>query len=375
MPVVLHAEEKVASVLTSLTPTTLNGYVDTSAQWNLGTGNAHVPTYGFGGPSKADGFNLNVVKLTLEKPFSPEEDWSAGYKVDLLYGPDANTLATQSTGITGDFAVKQAYVALHTPIGNGLDFKAGVWDTAMGYEVFESVNNPNFTRSYGYTIEPTTHTGLMATYAFADFLSASAGVVNTFGPKINERAFPDKAESYKAYMGALTLTAPESWGFLAGSTLTGVIMNGFNSASPAVGQAADQTSWYVGTSINTPVAGLKLGASYDYAGVGGQTLTEDESGYANAVALYASYQVTEKLSFHARGEYATSGLESTFLARKVFAATGTLQYDLWQNVVSRLEFRWDHAADGSTPYGGTIADDPGTKKNSFILLANLAYKF
>src|SRR5512144_770294 len=90
LPAVLCAEEKASSVLTALTATTLSGYVDTSAQWNMGTGNANTPTYAFGGPGKADGFNLNVVKLTLEKPIDAADAWGAGYKVDLLFGPDAN---------------------------------------------------------------------------------------------------------------------------------------------------------------------------------------------------------------------------------------------------------------------------------------------
>jgi hypothetical protein len=374
LPSVLSAEEKQSSILTALSSTTLSGYVDTSAQWNFGTGDAHTPNYAFS-QGKADGFNLNVVKVSLEKPLDSAEKWSAGYKVDMIYGPDADTLATQSTGVAGDFALKQAYVALRAPIGNGLDLKMGVWDTIIGYEVFESVNNPNFTRSYGYTIEPTTHTGLLGSYSFCEFFSANVGVANTFGSAINARANPPQAESYKAYMGSLVLTAPQSWGFLAGSTLTGCIINGFNSASPAVGSAANQTSWYVGAVFNTPVKGLKLGVAYDYAGVSKQDLTLDNSGYANALAGYLSFQATEKLSLHLRGEYATSGSPAAFMAESVVAVTGTVQYDLWKNVVSRLEFRWDHAADGTKPYGGTSSSDPGDNADSYILMANIAYKF
>ena len=224
LPAVLQAEEKPSSVLTALSATTLSGYVDTSAQWNLGTGDANVPNYAFGGASKADGFNLNVAKLTLEKPLDTTDAWAAGYKVDLLFGPDANLLPTQSTGIAADFGVKQAYIALHTPIGNGLDFKAGVWDTIIGYEVFDSISNPNFTRSYGYTMEPTTHTGLQATYQFSEMFSSTLGVANTFGSTINGRAFLNggtslpagesegpRAESYKTYMASLLFTAPASW--------------------------------------------------------------------------------------------------------------------------------------------------------------------
>src|SRR5579872_6928837 len=171
---VAQAEEKASSVMTALSSTTLSGYVDTSAQWNLGTGNANNPGYAFNTPSKADGFNLNVVKLTLEKPADAADAWGAGYKVDLLFGPDANIvggLGTQSSGVSGDFGVKQAYVDLKAPVGNGLDVKIGVWDTIIGYEVFESGNNPNFTRSYGYTIEPTTHTGVLASYQINDMIS------------------------------------------------------------------------------------------------------------------------------------------------------------------------------------------------------------
>src|SRR6266850_2864435 len=88
-----QAEEKVNAVVTALSTTTLSGYVDTSAQWNFGTGNAHLPDYKFGGAGKADGFNLNVVQLRIEKPMS-EEEWAAGYRVDLWAGPDANVLGT-----------------------------------------------------------------------------------------------------------------------------------------------------------------------------------------------------------------------------------------------------------------------------------------
>src|SRR5579862_4294462 len=196
-----------STVLTALSSTTLSGYVDTSAQWNLGTGNANVPRTTFGGPSKADGFNLNVVQLSLDKPMD-EGEWASGYHVDLWAGPDAAALGTRSINSSGssDFAVRQAYVALRTPVGNGIDWKIGVFDTVIGYESLTSYNNPNYTHSYGFTIEPTTHTGILATYKINDMLNVTAGIANTFGPSINEKAqgpnvgSSTTAESYKTYM-------------------------------------------------------------------------------------------------------------------------------------------------------------------------------
>jgi len=141
------ADEKPSAVMTALSSTAISGYVDTSAQWNFGSGAVNLPPYKFGGPSKADGFNLDVVQFRIEKPLDETDEWAAGYRVDLWAGPDANTLGTQSTLATGagDFAIRQAYIALRMPIGNGLDWKVGVFDSVIGYESVESPLDPNYT--------------------------------------------------------------------------------------------------------------------------------------------------------------------------------------------------------------------------------------
>jgi len=161
-----------------LDSTMLSGYVDTSAQWNPGTGNERLPDYRFGGSGKADGFNLDVVQIRIEKPIDSAQ-WAAGYRIDLWAGPDANALGTQSFGpgaeggIAADFAIRQAYISLRVPIGNGLDWKIGVFDTIIGYESVESPANPNYTRSFGHTIEPQTHTGILASYRFCESFAVS----------------------------------------------------------------------------------------------------------------------------------------------------------------------------------------------------------
>ena len=54
----------------------------------------------------------------------------------------------------------------------------------------------------------------------------------------------------------------------------------------------------------------------------------------------------------------------------MIALTGTVQYDLWKNVLSRLEVRWDHAANGQRAYGGELGNPtaaPGKKTGSELL--------
>jgi len=389
-----QAEEKATSAVSALTPTTIGGYVDTSAHWNIGTGNANPAPYKFNNASKADGFNLDVVQLTLEKALD-EQPWSAGYHVDLWAGPDAASLGTTVPGAgTTDLAIRQAYIKLNTPIGNGLDWKMGVFDSVIGYESLEGPKNPNYTRSYGHSMEPQTHTGLKATYRFCDAVSLSAGVADTMGPQINQRANPPMAESYKAYMASILLTAPKSMGFLAGSTLFGGFVNGFNANTVHPGPGATvangsvQTSFFVGTTLATPIERLKVGAAFDYVNI--QTMP----GETFSLAGYASFQATDKLSFHLRGEYVKDSLglfsqhfglngdndgtagavDTRVSSENLMAFTATVQYDLWANVVSRIEFRWDHSLNDTPTFGGSAAGSPALG-NSWLLAANLVYKF
>jgi Putative beta-barrel porin-2, OmpL-like. bbp2 len=339
-----------------------------------------------------------VIQIRIEKPLD-EAEWAAGYRVDLWAGPDANVLGTQSVLAAGksDFAIRQAYVALRMPVGNGIDWKVGVFDSILGYESVESPNDPNYTRSYGHSIEPQTHTGVLASYHFNDMISASVGIADTTGPVINSRAQQGSipggsnphAESYKTYMGSVAITAPQSLGFASGSTLYGGIVNGYNSSVLGSGLGMPTLNAYVGGTIATPVTGLRVGAAWDLLNIdntpnsGPFTGTKSEADVWS-IAGYASFQATEKLSFHGRVEYVTGDIDKGFgsvglgnfgRANSIYAVTGTAQYDLWKNVISRLEFRWDHVEHGLA-FG---AADPNTgaptRNNAFMLAANIIYKF
>jgi hypothetical protein len=369
LPSVLMADAP-NMVQTAAANTTLTGYVDVSAQWNVGVqhGQGGFPAYSFGGANKADGFNLNVVDIALDKPLD-ESPWAAGYHVELWFGPDANALASQSninynySGYhTTDFAIRQAYVTLRTPVGNGIDWKLGVFDSPLGYESTSSPNNPNFTRSYGYTIEPTELTGLVGTYKICDAASFTAGVVDTLDASINQRDQFGAKEDTKAWLAALTLTAPQSWGWLNGSSATIGYAHGFSSFAVGDGNASHL---YAGATMSTPVTGLKVGAAFDYHHSHEQVGT---SGDSWVYGLYASFQATEKLSLHARGEYVDSRDQSITgdLPLKGYEVTLTAQYDLWKNVLSRAEVRWDNANHSRFGSG---------QNNSVIVAANVVYKF
>jgi hypothetical protein len=364
-----QADETQHPVMTTLASTTLSGYVDTSAILNFGPGNTVVGR-SFDGTTKQDGFNLNAIKLQLDKPLD-EGKWSAGYRVGLLFGPDANTFGTTSKGLTfadSDFAVKNAYVALRAPVGNGLDFKIGTWDTPMGYEVADAGANWNYSRSFGFFLEPLVHTGVLASYPVTDWLSLSAGVAdpNDVVNSANTINVRGAESSLFTYMGSFTLTAPDSTGFLKGATLSGSVMD------HGVAYAPDVIQYYIGATVPTPIKALTVGVGYDYRGWSEDTAAS--SNYANAIAGYVQVKATEKLKLAGRVEYAT-GTTGTWYAAKagsndeLLGVTATVDYSLWANVVSRLEFRWDHDLSGTGIFNN------GDAENATSLALNVIYNF
>jgi hypothetical protein len=387
---IAQAEEAQHSVLTALSSTTLSGYVDTSAIWRAGTRGGALPGRSFdngeyfGHSGRQNGFNLHVVNLKLEKPLD-EGHWSAGYKVDLLFGPDAayyRTIPLAGNLDSDDFNVKQAYAAFRIPAGNGIDVKMGVFDTVIGYEVFESPNNPNFSRSYGFFLEPTHHTGVLASYHLTDLISLSAGVAETAFGAINERAVRGTlpaSETQKTYMGSLTITLPEAAGVFAGSSLYAGVVDGLGGLGS--GNTRRTTSLYAGTTLATPVTGLAAGAAFDYRRNGANPIAGPEN-WAWAAALYTSYQATEQIRFNLRGEVTRGSAGTYHLGApyyvsgdndELFALTATIDYSLWAGLITRLEARWDRSFGGDdiAPY----ASRTWNRENGVTLALNMVYKF
>ncbi|HYV63237.1 MAG TPA: outer membrane beta-barrel protein, partial [Bryobacteraceae bacterium] len=299
---------------------------------------------------------------SISKPVG-EGDWAAGYKAQLWLGPDANLLGTSSIGATfQDFAIKQAYVELRAPLGTGLNIKLGVFNTPIGYESADGPDNANYTRSWGNTMEPTQHTGILLSYRFNDMLSISAGMANTVDPIINSR-LATSAQSQKAYMASVTFTAPDGAGFMKGATLSGGVVDG---RTIAVGGAPDVTDIYVGGTMPLPVDGLALGASFDHQNLNGATDRD-------AIAGYISYKINDKLKINARLDYYDDGAGVLFAPAGVEVITGTLtvDYALWENVISRLEWRWDHDASNHK----AMASGGFARNNSQTIALNVVYKF
>ena len=381
---VVMADESPISTLVS--GTTIGGAVDTSAQWKPSSGSTMANRFANTTPDHYNGFNLEYVELRIEKPLD-EGQWSAGYKAELWFGQDASWLPG---GFGGNLAVKQAYVTMRAPLGNGLDLKIGQVDSLIGYESLSLYKNPNFSRSLGSYIEPWSQTGIVASYQATEWFGLSGSIGNSanfatrgvgaMNWKETSGTVLGKGNGLLTYSGAVTVKAPESWGWLAGSSLYGGIVDRL------VTNQRNAFNYYAGLSLPTPIKEVTVGFAYDFADRVADAGAVRNT-YAQAVSGYISYQITEKLRLNTRAEFANasqsvggvwltpvdSGAPDTYVGgprERLFALTGTLEYQLWDNVVSRLETVWDHNLIGTGvrgPFNGS--------NNAVLLMANIAYKF
>ncbi len=378
----VRADEKLVPLDTALSNTTISGYVDVAAQYNPGNygPGAGLPAGTLGGSSKVDNFSLNNVDIALDKP-QDESPWASGYHIDLNAGTDAvglglNNQAGDAAG-TADIALRQAYVVIRTPVGNGIDWKVGVQDDIIGYEGNTDGSNPNYTRSVGYSLEPTTLLGMVGSYKIVDAITVQAGIVDATTPSAytafgGNTVFPSSSD--KTFAGAIAFTAPDSFGWAKGATLNlGALVNM---------DKYGQYNYYAGLTLPTPITALKVGAAFDLVSVNNAQFnpvdasvnSKNDEGWS--AGAYATIQATDKLSFNLRGEYFDlTGAENYVPSNYYFTdgrgeeVTATIQYNLWANVISRVEFRWDHIDSGDA-FANNSAD-----ANSFLLAANLIYTF
>ena len=378
-------EAKMSQVNTALSNTTLSGYVDVAAQYNPDNQPGRNLFYAgpiagnLGGAAvdtsrKVNNFSLNTVTISLDKPLD-DSPWASGYHIDLNAGNDAlNAIsfdanagaAAQAQGFL--VGVRQAYVTMRTPVGNGIDWKFGAMDGITGYEGNTDYANPNYTRSYGYAVNPAVMLGVIGTYKVCNEVSITAGIVNR-GETFAAYGQNQSNLSTRDYVATVSLTAPDSWGFIKGSTLIFGTFQGFDNSSV--------DNYNISATLNTPVTGLKVGLAWDEV----QSLVSS-FGDGNIYGIYTSYQATDKLGFNLRAEYVDAADLFTLFNSNGGAAvngngskgeeiTATVQYDLWANVVTRAEFRWDHSEHGHQfPTAGGNSDE-----SYYTLAVNVIYKF
>jgi hypothetical protein len=147
------------------------------------------PTAGFHRQSST--FNLNRFEVELS---AQATDW-ARFQLDLATGQDVGLIDATKGGnsvfAADEVGIAQAYAELKAPVGNGLTFTIGHFDTILGMEVTEAARNHNNTRSLLYSFgAPFAHTGVLMSYEFNEWATGHLGVVNGHDTIIDSNKIP-----------------------------------------------------------------------------------------------------------------------------------------------------------------------------------------
>jgi hypothetical protein len=146
---------------------------------------------------------------------------------------------------------------------------------------------------------------------------------------------------------------------------------------------------YTGATVPTPLTALKVGAAFDYLDLHNSGVTAGSDDSVWNVGLYANYQINDKANFNVRAEYQNDSgagfYNGTFggfgkgpvLNDNAEEVTATLQYQLWANVLSRVELRWDHVEHGHAFDNATSVTAFGNPahNNALLVALNLIYQF
>jgi hypothetical protein len=305
---------------------------------------------------------LNQIDITVARTLTADDNpitgystkWNFGGKMEWIYGQDARLI--HANGLfdhyvddesrNQEFDLNQLYGEIGAPIGNGLLFTIGKFNTPIGYELINPTLNPLYSHSYmfGFAI-PFTHTGVTAKYSFNENLWVSGGVVRGW-----DQATEDNNDdpSYLATVGYTWARGDANPINIVASMITGPEQTDTNGNWRTLfdlivtHQLSDQ---------------LTLGLNADYAYEEDAQLT-DEGAPTGAqaqwygVAGYASYKVSDMFTVNGRAEWFNDKDNVRGLGTNVYEATLGVaikpfaSHELGSNLIFRPEVRYDYAQEG-----------------------------
>jgi len=116
-------------------------------------------------------FFVDEVELDIMKSFGE----NVRLRADLDFGRVASSGRNSAA-----FVLEQAYATANIPVGNGIEFLMGRFNTPIGFESVDVIDNDTISKSVLVTgLRPANTTGMKIYYAFSDLVDLHFYVVNT----------------------------------------------------------------------------------------------------------------------------------------------------------------------------------------------------
>ena len=262
--------------------------------------------------------NLSLAEVVFQKKASP-----VGFRLDLDYGTTNDVVQPGVSSTTS--LLQQAYLTVVVPVGSGLTVDAGKFVTHMGYEVIESKDNANYSRSllFAWAV-PYYHTGVRIGYTFSSTIAATLHIVNGWNSVIDN----NESKSF----GLMLSYAPVS-----GTSFIFNLMAGHENLTPIEYGARNVVDFIANHQVSDA---FSVGLNADY----GEAQTYGGLMLWKGVALYGRYAFSATTALAVRGEifddpqgYAM-GIGPKSDVKEV---TGTYEYKFADALLLRGEVRYD----------------------------------
>ena len=255
---------------------------------------------------------LNQAMVTFSRDIPKDvSDWDVGFHFTGMYGSDARY--THFLGVFNyvtdnryQLDVVEASVSVHIPVlAGGIDVKAGLYPTPIGFETIDPSTNPFYSHSYIFNFGiPLKHSGVLAVAHATDSIDIYGGIdtgVNT--------TFGDQAGDNNGTMGGIVgfgVTAMDS-------KLTIVALTHFGPENPSLGNTqplglynANGYFRYLSDAYATYKWTDKLTSTTEINYIKDTNpLTGGADGYG--IAQYFSYTLTDTVALNLRGEVFRDG--------------------------------------------------------------------
>ncbi len=296
-------------------------------------------------------FSLNLAEVALEK--KPTAESRGGFRLDLDYGPTAalvHSFEPAGAATVGIFQnIEQAYVSYLAPTGSGLQLDFGKFVTPAGYEVIETKDNWNYSRSLLFALAvPYYHVGVRATYPVNDKVTLAGYVVNGWNNSVDNN-------TGKTVIGSITVKPTGAFTFIEN------YLGGPEQTSTNTGfrNLSDTNVTYTVSQRTT------VGANID---VGKEGATDQKWW---GVAGYLHVQANDWFAVTPRFEYLDdSDAFMSLTSQKLKEGTITLEFKHKDGVLMRAEYRHDFS---DQPF--FLKDTGETSKNQDSLTIGLVYAF
>lgn len=357
MPAIAAPEAEEGKIANFFKSIEVSGFIDTYYSYNFSKPDdqrGSTPTFVRDGAEgdwidvrsfdrENNSFTLDNIEISVFKPSTEQDPIGFGFTTN--YGEIAQRLTfIPSDGRVDDddFTVSQGFVTYKAPIGKGIDFKFGKFATWIGAELWESVDNPNFSRSLLYqNAIPFTNTGLAVSYPVLDSLTVTGYLVNGWD------TFVDNNDSK-------TLGYQFNWAI---NDKTNFIVNGSHGAEQDedIADGADGNMrhfWDLILALK-PFEKTAFNLNFDFGteeGAGGSAggfLPGEGNGKWWGFSGIISQDITDSFGLAFRGEYFddNDGARIGVAHLRLWEITLTGNLKIKENLLVRPEVRYDEASE------------------------------